>query len=123
MKNVFLGNRIADYLICVLLFFGGSIAIKIFRHFLLKRLKRWAEKTATTLDDFLIGIIQNIALPLAYFGVLYMSINILTLNPLLKKGIDTVIMAILVVFIVRLAIALTGYGLDVYLTKRGKIKL
>ena len=122
IENVFLGNRIADYLICVLLFFAGFIIIKIFRHFLLKRLKKWAEKTATTLDDFLIGIIQNIALPLAYFGVLYISLNTLTLNPLLLKGINTVMIAILVIFIARLAIALTDYGFDVYSAKRGKDK-
>jgi len=120
MQNVFLGNRIADYLICVFIFFTGFIVIKIFRHFLLKRLKKWAENTATTIDDFLVGIIQNIALPLAHFGVLYISINTLTLDPLLKKGIDTVMMAILVMFIARLAIALTGYGFDLYSSKRGK---
>ncbi|UCD54606.1 MAG: mechanosensitive ion channel family protein [Candidatus Omnitrophota bacterium] len=120
MENVFLGNRVADYLICALLFFAGFGIIKILRHFLLKRLKKWAEKTATTLDDFLVGIIQNIALPLAYFGVLYMSINTLALNPLLSKGINITMMAILVIFAARLAVALTRYGFDVYSAKRGK---
>ena len=67
MEQMFLGNRVADYLICVSLFLAGFVAIKIFRYFVLKRLRKWAEKTATTLDDFLIGVIQKILLPLILY--------------------------------------------------------
>jgi small-conductance mechanosensitive channel len=120
MENVFFGNRIADYLISGGIFVTSFIVIKIFRHFLLKRLTKWAEKTATTLDDFLIGIVQKIALPFAYFGVLYLSVNTLVLSPPVKRGIDIAIMAILVMCVARLVIALIGYGFNVYSSKRGK---
>ncbi len=118
--QMFLGNRIADYLIAVFLFLAGSGAINLFRRLLLKRLKKWAEKTATTLDDFLVELIQRIVLPLAYFGILYLSINTLNLHPLLKKGVDIIGMAILTIFTARLGTALISYGFDVYRTKRGK---
>jgi len=120
IEQTFLGNRILDYLICVTLFIAAFIVIKIFRHFLLKRLQKWAEKTATTLDDFLIRIIRKILVPLAYFGAFYLSVNTLNLDPLLKKAIDTLGVAVLTLFAVRLAIALINYGVDLYLTKRGK---
>ena len=119
-RQMFLGNRIADYLIAVFLFLAGFGAIKLFQHLLLKRLKKWAEKTATTLDDFLVGLIQRIVLPVAYFGVLYFSINTLGLHPLLKKAVDIIGMAILTIFTARLGTALISYGLKVYGTKRGK---
>jgi len=120
IEKMFLGNRIADYLIAVFLLLAGSGAIKLFQHLLLKRLKKWAEKTATTLDDFLIGLIQRIVLPVAYFGVLYLSINTLNLHPLLKKAVDIIGMAILTIFTARLGTALISYGLEVYGIKRGK---
>ncbi|MEA3306135.1 MAG: mechanosensitive ion channel, partial [Candidatus Omnitrophota bacterium] len=84
------------------------------------RLKKWAEKTATTLDDFLVGVIQSILLPLAYFGVFYLSVNTLNLDPLLKRVIDITGTAILTLFTARLAVILINYGFDVYWTKRGK---
>lgn len=122
LERIFLGNRILDYAICISIILGSFSAIRIFRYFILKRLKKWAEKTATTLDDFLIGLIQSILIPLAYFGALYLGVSTLALDSLLKKGIDITIMAILVVFMARLATALMGYGFDVYLAKRGKDK-
>jgi small-conductance mechanosensitive channel len=118
--QMLLGNRIADYLIAVFLFLAGSGAINLFRRLLLKRLKKWAEKTATTLDDFLVELIQRIVLPLTYFGILYSSINTLNLHPLLKKGVDIVGMVILTIFAARLGTALISYGFDIYRTKRGK---
>jgi small-conductance mechanosensitive channel len=120
MQNTFLGNRVADYAICVGLFLAGFVIVKIFQHFILKHLKALAEKTATTLDDFFIGIIQRTLVPLAYFGVLYLSVNTLILAPLIKRGIDIAGMAVLTIFAARLATVLAGYGLDLYWTKRSK---
>jgi len=120
IERVYLGNRIADYLIFVGLFLAAFGMIKIFQHFILRRLKKWAEKTATTIDDFLLRIIQRQILPLAYFGAFYLSVNTLSLHPFLKKIIDIVGMAILMVFVARLALSLMGYGFNLYFTKRGK---
>ena len=116
----YLGNRIVDYLIFVGLFLAAFGTIKIFQYFILRRLKKWAEKTATTIDDFLLRIIQRLILPLAYFGAFYLSVNTLSLHPLLKKIIDIIGMAILMVFAARLALSLVGYGFNLYFTKRGK---
>ena len=120
IERAYLGNRIVDYLIFVGLFFAAFGMIKIFQHFILRRLKKWAEKTATTIDDFLLRIIQRLILPLAYFGAFYLSVNTLSLHPLLKKIIDIIGMAILMVFAARLALSLIGYGFNLYFTKRGK---
>jgi len=120
MEQIYLGNRVADYLIFVGLFLASLVIIRIFQYFILRRLKKWAEKTTTTIDDFFLGIIQRVLLPLGYFGAFYLSVNILSLHPLLKKIIDIAGMAILMVFAARLAISFMGYGFNLYFTKRGK---
>ena len=120
MEQVFLENRIADYLIFAGLFLAGFGIIKIFQHFILSRLKKWAKNTATTIDDFLVGIIQRLLLPLAFFGAFYLSVNTLSLHPLLNKIINIIGMIVLMVFSARLAIALIGYGSNLYFTKKGK---
>ena len=120
MEQVYLGNSIADYMIFVGLFLAALIAIKIFKHYIIRHLKKLAEKTATTIDDFLISIIQKLVLPLANFGAFYLSVNILSLPPFLKKIIDVLGMAILMVFAARLALSIMGYGFNLYFRKRGK---
>jgi small-conductance mechanosensitive channel len=120
IEQTFLGNRIMDYLICIFLILAGFVVIKTFQYFLLKRLKKWAEKTTTTIDDFLIRVIKSTLLPLAYFGVFYLSVNTLTLNPMLKKIVDIIGMAILTLFAARLITVLISYGFNVYATKRAK---
>lgn len=119
-EQVYLGNRLADYLIFVGLFLSGFCIIKIFQHFILRRLRKWAEATATTIDDFLLGIIRRLLLPLAYFGAFYLSVNMLNLHPSLEKIIDVIGMTILMVFVARLAISLVDYGFKFYFTKKGK---
>jgi len=116
----FLGNPVMDYLIAVVTFLAGACITKITQYVLLKRLKVWAEKTVTTIDDFLVKLIGKIAIPLVYLGVFYLAVNILSLSPALKKIIDVAVTAILTLFTARLVIALVTYGTEVYWAKRGK---
>lgn len=120
MKNVFLGNYIFDYLVSLSIFIIGLIAIKIFKRIILRRLKKWSEKTSTTLDDFIVTVIQKICLPFAYFGVLYVSLDTLTLDPLFKRSLNVLGMGLLTVFATRFAVFLIGYAFKVYLIKREK---
>lgn len=110
-------NRILDYLICISLFLISILIIHLFRRFVLARLKRWAEKTATNLDDFLIGIFGKNLLPLLYFGAFYLSIRSLTLNPALSKIIDILGLTILTICVIRFLLAIINYGLRAYWLK------
>lgn len=119
-EQMFLGNRFLDYIIFLLIFLGALIVIKIFRSIILKRLKKWAEKTATTVDDFLIGTLEKIILPLLYFGAFYLSINILVLAPMLEKIINILGVAVLTLFTARLITEIIGYGFKFYWSGRSK---
>jgi len=119
LEQTFLGNLVLDYLICAGMFVIGIIAVKILQLVLIKRMEKWAKKTETKLDDFLITLVKKIALPLAYIAVLYMSIKTLTLPPGLNKGVEFLGMGILTVLTVRLVLALIGYGFAIYKMKRG----
>ncbi|MBU0504330.1 MAG: mechanosensitive ion channel family protein [Candidatus Omnitrophica bacterium] len=115
---MFWGNSFLAYLIFVSILFMGFLVVKIFEHILIKHLKKWAEKTITTFDDFVIRAIKRIGVPLAYFGVFYLGIDTLTLNPLFKKIINIAAIGILTLAAVRFGIALISYGFEFYLSKR-----
>ena len=113
----FLNNRVLDYLICVGVFLLSVIIIKIFEVIILKRLKKWAEKTTTTLDDFVVGIFERVITPFLYLGALYLSIQILTLNAFLAKVVNVLGIAVLTIFTVRVASLLITYGFENYSRK------
>ncbi|MCQ9207913.1 MAG: mechanosensitive ion channel family protein [Omnitrophica bacterium] len=114
----FLGNSVLNYAIAILTVLGILLALTIFKRIILIRLKKWAEKTATTIDDFAVGLIQNIVIPLAYFGAFYLGVNVLTLHSSLKKGINILGLVLLTIFTARLVTALINYGFKVYLSQR-----
>ncbi len=120
LQQNFLGNRIMDYLITVVAILVGIIFIKLFRCFLLARLKKWAESSSTSVDDFLIKILQGVFLPLAYFGIVFLSIQALQLTPSTKKILETIWTGILALFAARLATQLIDYSFKLYLRKSGK---
>ncbi|MFC1807301.1 mechanosensitive ion channel family protein [Candidatus Omnitrophota bacterium] len=117
---VFLENRVLDYIITAALFLLGVLVVKIILRFLVKRLKKWAKKTKTTVDDFLINTIDKKILPSLYFGTFFLSIKTLTLSAYLNKVVDILGIAVLTVVVVRVALDLIHYVLRMYWLKRGK---
>ena len=119
-KLSFLNNRVLDYLICAGVFLLSVVVIKIFERVILKRLKKWAEKTATTLDDFIVGIFERVVTPFLYLGALYFSVQILTLGASVAKVINVIGIAVLTIFTVRIASLLITYGFETYSRKTGQ---
>ena len=110
----FLNNRILDNLICKGVFLLSMVAIKIFERIILKKLKKWAEKTITTLDDFIVSVFERVVTPFLYLGAFYVSIQILTLNAFLVKVVNVLGIAALTIFTVRAASRVINYGFAVY---------
>ncbi|MDH4027478.1 MAG: mechanosensitive ion channel [Nitrospirota bacterium] len=119
LKTSIFNNLAADYLIALAAFLSGIVAINILKRITLHRLKAWAEKTTTTIDDLLIRIFEEKLVPLLYFGVLYLSLNSLTLSERVKRVIDVAGLIILTFFSMRLILKLINYSLEMYWLKKG----
>lgn len=120
MNKIYLGNAIWEYARFLIIFAAGALCILLFKQVLLRRLSVWAQKTATTLDDFIVRLIKKILLPLLYFGVFYFSIGTLELNPFVSKSMTTLGIAILTFCIARMITEFLGYGFGIYSAMRGK---
>ncbi len=118
LQQTFFNNRILDYLVSLSIVVIGIIAIRIFKTIILIRLKKWAKRSATTLDDLLIRIIEKKLLPIVYLGLIYISIQFLILNPPLEKIIETLGLILLTIFVVRLLLTVAIYVLETYWEKK-----
>ncbi len=113
-------NSVLDYLIFISTFLFGILIIFLIKKWILIRLRVWAKKTTTTIDDFLIDIFQSSFLPLFYFGVFYISVRNLTLHSILSRLIDILGLVLLTIFAIRFLIAIINYGLQTYWLRREK---
>ncbi len=113
-------NTVSRYFTSLVTFLILVIVIKIFRKTILRKLRSVTKKTKTTLDDFLVSLIDRIAIPIAYFAAFYVSVNMLVLPVVLSKLVGVTVAAILTIFVARLFTLLVSYGFDVYAAKAGK---
>jgi len=75
------GNSIYNYLIALGIFIGGIAIIFIFKKYILRRLKKWAATTSTSIDDLLLKAVEKSLIPVFYFGIFYLTIHTLVLSP------------------------------------------
>ena len=111
------GNTVLKYLIALGIFVGGMLVLFIFKTYILGRLKKWADKTNTNLDDLLIKAIEKSLIPVVYFGIFYAALHTLNLSPDFKTGLNIATTVIITFFVVRTIISALGYALKSYAKK------
>jgi len=112
-RNLF-GNSVFDYIGIIVLVVIGMIVVKLFEKIIVSRLKKLSTKTATTVDDFLIEVIQKCILPVGYFAVIYLSLKTLYIQDALKNAIDKLAIAVVIIYGVKFLLKVIDYGLDIY---------
>ena len=119
-SQTYLNNTLEAYAIAIGIFVGGIILIKIFKKIILYRLKKWSEKTETTLDDFLIAGIEKSIVPLFYFGVFYLALKSLTLSAQINEIIKVASLFVLTFFIVRFISSTILFTVSYFIRKQEK---
>ena len=90
-QYTFMDNSLQNILEAVIVF-GLLIGFfKLFQKFVLKRLKKLAQKTKSDIDDTLIQIFQSIKPPFYSFLAFYLALQLLFLGDFIKKAINVVL--------------------------------
>ena len=118
LNQTYFGNTVEAYLIALGIFIAGMILVKITEKIVLFRLKKWAEKTETTLDDFLIKRVEKSIVPLLYFGVFYAAITSLALTDKARNIIEIASLVVLTYFIVRFISSIIMFSLTYFIKKQ-----
>ncbi len=108
------GNTVSDYLASLAVIAGGILILWIFRRVFLNRLKAWAKKTGTKLDDLVVAGLEKAVLPIAYLGVFYLSVTLLALSKSLLKGFNIAAAVLLTLFAIRFCIAAISHATGLY---------
>jgi small-conductance mechanosensitive channel len=112
LQKTFFGNTVLSYIIVTAVIIGGLLIMKLITSVVIRALHRWAEKSAGTLDDFIIEILRKNAVPLMYYGVFYVATRNLMLPSALAKGIDVLGVILLTLFSIRIVSGLIAHTVE-----------
>lgn len=114
----FAGNTIKEYLISLIIFLVGLFVIFIIRKIVLNRLEKWAKKTESEFDDFLISKIEKQIVPIFYFLAFYLALESLYFSDEARKIIDALYIIVITFFVVRFAAVLVNFAIYSYWKRR-----
>lgn len=113
------GNTIQKYLVAAGIFVIGFIVVTIFKKIILVQLKKWAEKTTTKLDDYIIIGIRKAIVPILYYGSLYVAIKTLNLSPYAENVLSLVTIFAATFFSIRLITSTLDFSITNYSRMEG----
>jgi len=118
LNQTYWGDTVQTYLVALGILVIGLILVKILQKVVLYRLKKWAAKTETTLDDLLIRSVEKSIVPMLYYGVLYTAITSLSLNESVSNIVHIVSLFIVTFFIVRFVSSTIMFTLTYFIKKQ-----
>lgn len=83
LERTYFQNSVRDYLFALGIIVVGILLVRVFKHVIIKRIRKWAEKTETTLDDHVVGSLDRFGIPALYYSVIYVGLDYLVL---LERG-------------------------------------
>lgn len=95
-------STLAEYTVAAATLVAGCLAVWVLRRFILGRAQRWAATTEWALDDFLVSAFARVISPLAYYGILYLAVEDLSLPAGIRRALGVVGAILLTVAGVRL---------------------
>lgn len=120
LNQVFFHNRVLDYLIFGSILIVGTIIAKMINKVLIKNLYRWAERTPSTIDDFLVQTFAEKIRPFLYYGLLFLALQFLRVAPVITKGLHLLGIVLLTFYGVRFLLDVLKMFLENYWLKRAK---
>lgn len=114
LKETYWGNTILQYLIAAGFFVGGIIIVSVFKTIILIRLKKFAEKTKTSIDDFIIVGIQKSIVPILFYGSFYIALRTLSLSPDAGNILNIASVFVITFFAIRLITSILDYSITSY---------
>lgn len=108
-ERVYWGNSIKDWLIAVGIITISLIALRLVKRIVMAQLKKWAQRTNTTVDDFLILLMERSVLPFFYLLSIYVGLSYLVLESRIQNVLKIALLVAGTYFSIRLVTSAISY--------------
>lgn len=116
---VFLQNTIKSWVTAIVIMLLIILTARIVQQVVLKRIRRITDRTSSTLDDFMISLIERSAMPLLYFIAVYAASRYLERTEFVNKIIQATFISVTVFFVIRAIGDLFSYIFQRFTSKDG----
>ncbi len=116
-NTVFFGNPLREWAIALGIIVVGFSLIKILRLPVLKRFKKWSERTSNSFDDFIVLAVEKTVIPFLYFVAIYSALQYLTFDQRTNSIIHVAMMFVVTFYILRLLSSAVQYSIYTFLGK------
>ena len=117
-NTVYFGNPLKDWAIAFGIVVVAFSLIKILRLPVLRRFKKWSERTTNSFDDFIVLAIEKCVIPFLYFVAIYGALHYLTLDTRINRVIEVALLFIITFYILRLLSSAVQYSIFTFLGRQ-----
>ncbi len=122
LEIIFLSNKVINYFTFILVFLLIYSFLRVFRVFILKKIKRIIKKIGRDFGDLLVSVLDSIKTPFYWFLSFYASVNVLNLNPSLSRFINAILLVWVAYQIIKAIEIFVDYGLNLFSGKNKEDK-
>ncbi|MEO8403397.1 MAG: mechanosensitive ion channel domain-containing protein [Chitinophagaceae bacterium] len=118
--KVIWGNTIKDWLIAAGIIAGCLLMAKLVQKIVVVRMHKAASRTASTIDDFIVSLLQRSVMPYVYILTVYAGLNYLAIDSRIFKILHVAILVTTVFFVIRSISATLAYFFQRFTSKNAK---
>lgn len=125
LSREYWGNSVQDYLIAAAIIVLGLLLIRIFKRFILNKVRNWVSKSKSTLDDLIVNDVEKFVLPVVSFLFVYWGITSLELSDKVAQVVNIATSIIIAIFIIRFLSSTLQVILTTHIRKQenGELKI
>ncbi|HYC28508.1 MAG TPA: mechanosensitive ion channel family protein [Chitinophagaceae bacterium] len=109
--TVYFHNTLRDWTIALSLILGLFLLIRIFRKLIFSRIKAWAGRTESKLDDFGVRIAERAIVPMFYLASVYFGLSYLVLTPRADRILHVAFLVATTFFVLRMVSGFIHFSL------------
>lgn len=117
MDQVIWGNSLRDWLIAIGIIAGCLIIARLIKSIIISRIRKMASGTKTTLDDFIVSILDSTVMPFLYIVGVYSGLQYLYIDPRIQRILHATLLVVSIYYIIRLITKIIGYLFERALNK------
>jgi small-conductance mechanosensitive channel len=110
-EKVFLGNMLKNWLIAAGIIVLVFSLISVLKHPVLRRFKRFSDRTQNNFDDFIYMAVQTTIIPFLYYLTVFFALQYLSFGPRVSQVLRVAILFIGTWFVLRLITSFISYAI------------
>jgi small-conductance mechanosensitive channel len=113
------GNPMGEILTTLVVILIGLALVRLFQVFIIKRLRKIFEATATTWDDLLVNVLETNVVPSLYVIVIWLGLRDFSLRPSVRSLLQSLATVVITLMFIRIVLSVVNHSIRSYWQRHG----